>query len=346
MGVQAGIFCRPPRFAATRRGPRPAMGRDALRKRVMTQTASANVNPITITAAGKLPGLPKGPLTPTQQLEALRRVQAQAEHRIKLGLQLFKAAEAHATHQQRVIQQIKAEQANLRERLETDVTKSLHSYDQWVGKIDESFTRAMQALEAKIQGLESEWNAAQERMTTMVRRCEALMDQSRYMLDEVKRQQATAAKAKMEVKRPESAAEPKLVATLEPLRTAAPPLPNAPQAPPVPVPKSAAPLTPDEPAAAEAESAPKVQIKPPVKVIRPPSPLAVQVEAVAPQPASGTAAGPEPADDDARPLSISPSMLDEAEEIAGDGTNAADTNANLDPPISYTDIINRFGGGD
>ena len=131
---------------------------------------------------GKLPGLPRGPLSAKQQLEAVQRVQAQAEQRVKLGLQLFKAAEAHTAHQQDVLQQVKAEQARHRSELQEDVTRSLHAYDQWVGQIDESFTRAIEQLNDKVDKLQTQWEQAQKQIESMVRRSEALLDQARYLV--------------------------------------------------------------------------------------------------------------------------------------------------------------------
>lgn len=130
-----------------------------------------------------LPGVPRQPLTPTQQLEALRRVQAQAEQRIKLGTQLFKAAEAHATQQKVLIDEVRQDQQRLRAEVQEDVARSLQAYDQWVGRIDENFTRAMQSLEAKIARLESQWTATADRMEALMRRAEALLEQSRSMLE-------------------------------------------------------------------------------------------------------------------------------------------------------------------
>lgn len=139
--------------------------------------------PDTPTVLKNLPGLPRQPLTAAQQLEALRRVQSQAEQRIKLGTQLFKAAEAHATQQKALIDELRQEQQRLRVEVQEDVARSLQSYDQWVGRIDENFTRAMRSLEAKINRLESQWTQTLDRMETMMARAEKLLEQSRAMLE-------------------------------------------------------------------------------------------------------------------------------------------------------------------
>lgn len=305
---------------------------------------------ISLTPKSKLPGLPSAPLTPTQQLEAIRRVQSQAEHRIKLGLQLFKAAEAHATHQQRVIQQVKKEQSNLREQLQDDVTRSLHAYDQWVGKIDESFTRAMQSLEQKITRLEGEWDQTQTRLQTMMRRCEAMMNQSRYMLDDVKHQRALARtkESPIEVKAPsipQAKAPQPLKAAQESPQTPSPKASSAWDMISAGKPKKNADHKPvlssdiikPAPPATPAES--EVRISPPKL------PLAVKVDALD-QPKNDEQASNQP-------LSVSPSMLEQAQSIIeqvnetkdsrDDAEPSASNTGNDETPISYTDIISRFG---
>ena len=132
---------------------------------------------------GPLPGLPRGPLTAQQQQEAVRRTQAQAEQRVKLGLQLFKAAEAHTRQQQDMLAQLKGEQEKLRVELQDDVARSIHAYDQWVGRIDESFTNAIQELEKKVGVLQNQWSGTQDRVEAMMKRSEALLDQARILAD-------------------------------------------------------------------------------------------------------------------------------------------------------------------
>lgn len=122
-------------------------------------------------------------MSPQQQLEAVRRVQAQAEHRVQLGVQFFKAAEARVTGQQAQIDQLKAEQDALRERVETDVGRTIHAYDQWVGQMDENFTRTIHNLEKRVDELHAQWDATQARLDEMMKRAQATLDQSRAMLE-------------------------------------------------------------------------------------------------------------------------------------------------------------------
>jgi len=132
------------------------------------------------------PGLPREPLTPEKQLKALRLVQDQAEQRVNLGMQLFKAAQAHTAHQQELIEEVKTHQEQMRHEMQNDIASSLHTYDQWMATFDENFTRKLQQLEEKldqkIDALNGNWESTQKRILEMVRRTEALLDQSRRML--------------------------------------------------------------------------------------------------------------------------------------------------------------------
>ena len=139
--------------------------------------------------------LPRKNLTPEQQLEAIRKVQAQAEQRVKLGMQLFKAAEARMTSQQEMVDKFRAEQNALRDQVQQDVAKTLQDYDQWVGRIDESFTHAIQRLEERLAGLETSVAESDERVEKMLERAEGMMEQTRYLLEKAKRTPAETAPA-------------------------------------------------------------------------------------------------------------------------------------------------------
>jgi hypothetical protein len=155
-----------------------------LEKMAMNQPASV----VRDRPAESLPGLPRQPLTPEQQMEALRKVQSQAEQRVKLGVQLFKAAEARVTLQRDLLTEAKSAQEQLREQINQDVAKTLQQYDQWIGRIDENFTKAMLKLQERMDALETEQSKAQDKITQMLRRAEALLDQSRYMLAHIEQQ--------------------------------------------------------------------------------------------------------------------------------------------------------------
>ncbi len=121
-----------------------------------------------------LPGK-REPLTPQQRLDALQRVQDQAEQRIALGKQLFKAAEARMRADGDVLKQVRREQEALREQLHREFAESLHSYDQWVGKLDENFTNALRGLERRIDAVVAELDTGRQRIDHMLRRAESLL---------------------------------------------------------------------------------------------------------------------------------------------------------------------------
>jgi hypothetical protein len=130
-----------------------------------------------------LPGLVLGPLSPAQHLEALRRVQAQAEQRLKLGSQLFKAAQAQTLQQRTLAEELRRSQDGLREEMRQDATKTLHQCEQWMGAMDDRFTSRIRQLEDRLDVLHGQWTEAQQRIDGLMRRAETLLDQSRTLLD-------------------------------------------------------------------------------------------------------------------------------------------------------------------
>jgi hypothetical protein len=148
----------------------------------MSRAASITNDPNLNSLTG-LSSLSRQPLSPEQQLQALKRVQAQAEQRVKLGMQLFKAAEARLSTQTDVLGQIKTLQDQLREQVNQDVAKSLHEYDQWIGQIDESFTTAIRKLEEKIDAVQANIISSEARIQNMLQRAEALLDQNRTLVE-------------------------------------------------------------------------------------------------------------------------------------------------------------------
>jgi len=135
-----------------------------------------------VNALANSAGFSRQPLTPEQQVQALKRVQAQAEQRVKLGMQLFKAAETRLSGQTDVLQQIKTLQTQLREQLNQDVAKTLQEYDQWIGQIDESFTSAIRKLEEKVDAVQQNLTTNEARMQKMLDRAEAMLDQTRSLI--------------------------------------------------------------------------------------------------------------------------------------------------------------------
>jgi hypothetical protein len=127
---------------------------------------------------GALPGVPKRALDAEQQLEALRRAQSQAEQRVKLGVQLFKAAEARTAQHRDDVEQLRKQQDQLREQLQQDIARSFQSYDQWIAKVDDTLTNSLKSIEDRIEQLQSRWKETEQRIATMIDRSQALLTQS------------------------------------------------------------------------------------------------------------------------------------------------------------------------
>lgn len=122
-------------------------------------------------------------LTPSQQIEAVRRAQDRVEQRVKLGVQLFRSAEAHLTEQQDLLAQARQEQLNLRQQLEADVARSLRAYGQRTQHMDDRLTDAIDKLEQRLDVLQDRWQETEQRLEQMVRRSEKLLHQSRSLLE-------------------------------------------------------------------------------------------------------------------------------------------------------------------
>ena len=147
------------------------------------------IKPSTPPRAGATPSqllakIPCRPLTPEQQLAALQKVQQQADERVKLGRRLFEAAEARLERHQDLLGQIRKEQDKLREQMQDDVASSLQSYDQWMGRIDEDFTRAIDALGDRMDQMEREMAGSRGSMEQMLTQTGELLEQTQRLLAE------------------------------------------------------------------------------------------------------------------------------------------------------------------
>lgn len=114
-------------------------------------------------------------MSPDQQAEALRAAQARAEQRVKLGMQLFKAAESKLGQQSDLLERIKADQQKLREDVQDDVARTLQSYDQWMGQIDESFTTAVADLQSRLDHVEQSMESKLQEMRGLADRAETIL---------------------------------------------------------------------------------------------------------------------------------------------------------------------------
>lgn len=140
-------------------------------------------------AAGPSPAellarMPKRPLTPEQQLTAIEKVQQQATQRVKLGQQLFEAADAKLKQHQELLSSIQDQQQIIRDQVQDDVAKSLQSYDQWMGTIDENFTKAIRQINERLDQIEMRVDSSRGELESMIEKATALMGQTQGLMAE------------------------------------------------------------------------------------------------------------------------------------------------------------------
>ena len=144
-----------------------------------SKTTPSNPSPAELLAK-----MPRRPLSVEQQAVALEKVQQQATQRVKLGQQLFEAADARLKQHQKVLDEINDQQKILREQVQDDVAKSLQSYDQWMGRIDESFTKSIRDLSHRLDQLEDRVDGSQQEMQDMLAKAGSLLQQTQALLAE------------------------------------------------------------------------------------------------------------------------------------------------------------------
>lgn len=130
----------------------------------------------------KLPGLPNRPLSPQEQLLALRRVQAQAEQRLKLGSQFFQAAKAQVVEHASLLTQLREEQARLREQMREEYARSIREYEQYRHHRDEDVTVRLDQLERRLEDLQSHWSSVENKVAALLQRAQTMLDDNQSML--------------------------------------------------------------------------------------------------------------------------------------------------------------------
>ena len=145
---------------------------------------SSKTTPKGPSPAELLAKMPRRPLSVEQQAAAIEKVQQQATQRVKLGQQLFEAADARLKQHQKVLDEINDQQKILREQVQDDVAKSLQTYDQWMGRIDESFTKSIRDLTQRLDQLEERVDGSHNEMQDMLAKAGALLQQTQDLLAE------------------------------------------------------------------------------------------------------------------------------------------------------------------
>jgi hypothetical protein len=96
----------------------------------MSQTGMVIKSPIK-------PAMPRGPLSSQQQADALKRVQAQAEERVKLGLQLLKASESYSARHREMIEEVRHEQRQMQELLKKEFLEGFEGFEQRFSRLEQ-----------------------------------------------------------------------------------------------------------------------------------------------------------------------------------------------------------------
>ena len=131
------------------------------------------------------------PMTPSQQLEALRRLQDQAEQRVKLGVELFRAAEAHTTYQDDLLAKIRSQQDRLVEELGTVAGRHEKFRYETSENIDAAMAcltglrKVSERLEQGQQRLETQLESVGEKVQSLEATTTQGFDQIRQWLTEV-----------------------------------------------------------------------------------------------------------------------------------------------------------------
>ncbi|WP_432800297.1 hypothetical protein [Poriferisphaera sp. WC338] len=126
-------------------------------------------------------------VTPEQHKAMLKKAQ-QAEKRVRLGMQLLKASENRLSAQTHLMNQVRSEQDVLREKVQEDVAKSLQSYDQWIGQIDESFSKAMLVLEEKVDTISNAFAQKQSKLDALIETFESQIKANQKQSEELQSQ--------------------------------------------------------------------------------------------------------------------------------------------------------------
>ncbi|NJL32267.1 MAG: hypothetical protein HC898_11980, partial [Phycisphaerales bacterium] len=98
-----------------------------------------------------------------------------------LGLRLFENARKETHTQQALADRLRREQNELREQMQQDMSHSLHTYDQWIGKIETDFTARLDQLDKRMGDLQQQWMGMTARVEAMMNRAEKLLDQARLI---------------------------------------------------------------------------------------------------------------------------------------------------------------------
>lgn len=118
----------------------------------------------------------QGKLTPQQQLEALRKTQAQAEQRVRLGVKLFEAAEGRLKSQHQALTELRENQQALREQMLAEIRQAATGYDERLTRLETRVSDAVAQADARITALQQSWQAWEARLNRLVSQAQSLLE--------------------------------------------------------------------------------------------------------------------------------------------------------------------------
>ena len=80
-----------------------------------------------------------------------------------------------------MVDQLRQEQAQIRQQMQEDMARSLHAYDQWIGQVKTDFDSRLDRLDRRMSDLQQQWQAMAARVESMMSRAEVLFDQARMI---------------------------------------------------------------------------------------------------------------------------------------------------------------------
>ncbi len=153
----------------------------------MNQSAKPTTKPLQprVKSDVSLPDLPRQPLSPKQQAEAVERASAAAQQRVELGAKLLDAARSQVVSFQSQAQSFRDEQQAFRESVERDVAGSFRQYDGWIERMESRLTTRIERMEGKLDAMEAEWQRVQSKLESFVQRAVTLIEHSQTLVDMV-----------------------------------------------------------------------------------------------------------------------------------------------------------------
>jgi len=105
------------------------------------------------------------------------------EARARLGLRLLQATEAAAKKQRSIAEQMRQEQAEMKQQIEQHVSEQLADHAASVQRMDQQFSDRLKSLENRLSTLQHQWQNTSQRIDAMMHRAEAVMDRGRTLVE-------------------------------------------------------------------------------------------------------------------------------------------------------------------